>query len=90
MIRKFTQKEKDVIKAYYYHRKLKFQEKNKNECLDDISYIVRISRKIEYFSACAGTFWFTWKDNVVTTHSEKNWYRMKKVQKLSKKGWGLF
>ncbi len=81
MKRKFTNRQKEAIKGYYLSRKSKFQPRDKIKCLDEISDSIKNSRNIKYFAACAGTFWFTWKDGSRTVHSEKNWWGMKKVRR---------
>lgn len=78
MKRTFTQKQKQAIRGYYLQRKARFLNKSKLRCLEEIRESIKDSRNIKTFTACAGTFWFTWKSNVVTQHSEKNWWRMKK------------
>ena len=79
MLRRFTQKEKEAVKGYYVHRRNRFLSKTKAQCLEVVNQAVRNSRKLSTFSACAGTFWFGWKDGVTTIHSEDYWWRMKKV-----------
>ena len=78
MQRRFTQREKAAVKAYYAHRKLRFGQRSKAKCLLNISQAVRSSRKLKWFNACAGTFWFRWKDGTTTVHTEHTWWRMKK------------
>lgn len=80
MLRRFTRKERKAIKEYYTHRENRFLSKTKAQCLEAISQAVQSSRKLTTFAACAGTFWFGWKDDVTTVHSGSNWWRMKKVQ----------
>ena len=78
MIRKFTNEQKLVISNYYIKRKSKFSEQTKQECLDKISCSLHKNSQIISFVACAGTFWFQWKDGITTIHNERNWWKMKK------------
>ena len=78
MKRQFTKAQRTAIRGYYESRKLGFKPNAKLQCLEAISRTIRGSRKITGFEACAGTFWFQWKDGVTTTHHERNWWKMKK------------
>ena len=83
-MRKFNKRQREAIKSYYYNAKLinneNFIEKSKTDCLDEIVAVIRNSRNIKDITACAGTFWFTWKDQTITIHNKSNWWRMKKVK----------
>jgi hypothetical protein len=78
-MKKLTKAQKTAIKGYYKSRKNGFKPLSKLECLDAIWATLKNSKNISAMSACAGTFFFKWKcDNLFTTHSERNWWTMKK------------